>query len=75
MCTTRHQPMWLNPVPYQCSICGELVRDTFIDGVTVRGPWAIMCQTCHRLFGRGLGIGRGQRYTRGPENRFHRVEG
>jgi hypothetical protein len=35
---------------------------TFIDGKTVHGPWAIMCQNCYWGHGAGIGVGRGQQY-------------
>lgn len=39
---------------------GEEVPAT-VDGKTVYGPWAHMCDECHRLYGFGLGTGKGQR--------------
>lgn len=42
-----------------CQLCdNEKAR---YDGKTVMGPWAYMCPTCFRMFGVGLGLGRGQR--------------
>jgi hypothetical protein len=31
------------------------------DGATIHGPWAYMCEEHFRLYGLGLGQGRGQR--------------
>lgn len=31
-----------------------------VDGKTVHGPWAYMCQACFQKIGVGLGTGRGQ---------------
>lgn len=31
------------------------------DGKTKAGPWAYMCLPCYKLFGIGLGTGKGQR--------------
>jgi len=45
-----------------CDICTNEFADTFIDGATVDGPWALMCIECWELYGIGLGIGRGQMY-------------
>ena len=45
-----------------CQICGMEVGDTFVDGRTVHGPWAIMCEVCHKTHGVGLGTGKGQKY-------------
>jgi hypothetical protein len=33
------------------------------DGATVYGPWANMCDPCHKRVGRGSGVGRGQKYA------------
>lgn len=32
-----------------------------IDGKTIHGPWANMCDECFETHGVGLGLGRGQR--------------
>jgi hypothetical protein len=50
--------------PQECDICLELIVDDFVDGETKSGPWANMCPLCHAKHGRGLGIGKGQRYCR-----------
>jgi hypothetical protein len=31
------------------------------DGATIHGPWAFMCEEHFRLYGLGLGLGKGQR--------------
>jgi hypothetical protein len=36
-------------------------REALYDGKTTEGPWAYMCDIHFRLFGTGLGLGRGQR--------------
>ena len=42
----------------QCDICtGQVAK---YDAMTVRGPWAFMCQGCFEDYGVGLGLGRGQ---------------
>ena len=48
----------------KCDLCGNDIEDTFIDGATTEGPWAIMCEDCHFDYGDGLGIGKGQRYEK-----------
>lgn len=56
---------WRGTWPADCQICGiNLAEHTkyFIDGATARGPWALMCELCHITHGRGLGVGRGQKY-------------
>jgi hypothetical protein len=58
----------------KCDICHGSVGRVFIDGGTVMGPWACMCTRCHILYGRGLGIGRGQKYEWNGKD-FTQVEG
>lgn len=54
---------WLSPVG-SCNICKqEITSETFVDGKTVFGPWALMCESCHKKAGIGLGTGLGQRYN------------
>jgi hypothetical protein len=65
---------WVGTVG-RCDICNGAIKAEFIDGATTRGPWASMDPKCHRLFGRGFGPGRGQRYQRQADGRWLRVEG
>lgn len=45
-----------------CDICGAtLTGQPFVGGRT-HGGWAVMCLTCHKIHGVGLGTGRGQKY-------------
>lgn len=55
---------WKGLIPLACNLCGMVIQDdqTFIDGKTVMGPWAIMCTPCHAERGHGLGTGKGQSY-------------
>lgn len=59
---------WLSPAPIKCDLCDHPITGTFIDGKTRMGPWANMCPSCHRIHGSGLGMGRGQKYTRTPSS-------
>lgn len=59
---------WLGPTPTHCDICCMPIKNIFIDGRTVYGPWANMCPTCHEQIGVGLGTGRGQKYERKGED-------
>lgn len=54
---------WHGVTPTQCEVCGEKLTDEFIDGRTQVGFWAIMCIPCHKEFGVGLGVGKGQKYS------------
>ena len=59
---------WLGSKPNQCDICSTNMQDEsyFVDGRTTRGPWALMCPSCHRQQGVGLGTGHGQQYDTKP---------
>jgi len=48
----------------ECNLCGKVNLSEFVDGATRIGPWANMCMPCFRSVGRGLGVGRGQRYAK-----------
>ena len=54
---------WNGERPGHCDICKQtLTNGNFVDGKTVMGGWAAMCVGCHKLFGIGLGTGKGQLY-------------
>lgn len=46
-----------------CDFCSErgVDRPAKVDGATTIGPWANMCDGHFALYGRGLGVGVGQR--------------
>jgi hypothetical protein len=49
----------------KCDLCKwDISKECFIDGRTTYGPWALMCESCHGLYGVGLGTGRGQKYDK-----------
>lgn len=50
--------------PATCDLCGTRDLKVFIDGKTIYGRWANMCQKCYASFGIGLGIGVGQIYIK-----------
>ena len=54
---------------------GELITDTFIDGKTTIGPWAIMTPASWLRYGVGCGTGKGQRYEKTASGRWLKVEG
>lgn len=53
---------WLSDVPMTCQVCGEELKDQFVDGQTIWGPWAIQCVSCFNAMDVGYGIGKGQLY-------------
>jgi hypothetical protein len=66
---------WAGEAPVRCDICQGAIEDEFIDGMTRRGPWAVMHTECHHVFGQGLGPGKGQRYTRQATGRWLKTGG
>ena len=54
---------WFGNWPAKCDLCGRDLsyKKYFVDGSTSEG-WALMCPICHKHYGQGLGIGRGQKY-------------
>lgn len=55
---------------------GLSVGDTFIDGKTIHGPWAIMTPSSWRSHGVGrLGTGYGQKYKKQSDGRWLKIEG
>lgn len=68
---------WLSAPPRKCDICGGAIGDTFTDGKTRSGPWAIMCDPClpkasigrNRHHGEGLG----QHYKKQPDGKWLKI--
>lgn len=60
----RRVVYWQGTVPPRCDFCEEEIVDTFIDGRTKQGSWAIMCLHDHIMHGVGLGLGYGQQYAK-----------
>lgn len=58
-----------------CDLCEKSIKETFVDGMTKTGPWAIMCQSCFDDMGRGIGTGLGQVYQEQPDGRWMNTAG
>jgi hypothetical protein len=67
-----HTPRyWSGKAPPWCELCERpFMTDVFIDGKTIYGSWGYMCESCHTTHGIGLGIGRGQEYTKQSDGRW-----
>lgn len=50
------------------------IKNEFSDAATTFGSWANMCKDCASQFGRGYGIGLGQRYQKAKDGQFYKVE-
>ena len=57
---------WMSAVP-ELDDFGIKIKDEFIDGKTIMGPWALMTPRSWKQYGVGkLGTGLGQRYKLNP---------
>lgn len=66
---------WMGSTPDKCDICGESVGEKFVDGKTTMGPWGILCVTCHKSVGVGLGLGKGQLYEHQKSGDWMKIAG
>jgi hypothetical protein len=64
MPATTKTLVWNGSAINKCDLCKRPIANEFVDGATRMGPWGILCPTCHRTHGQGIGIGKGQRYIR-----------
>uniref|UniRef100_A0A6M3L6X0 Putative HNH endonuclease n=1 Tax=viral metagenome TaxID=1070528 RepID=A0A6M3L6X0_9ZZZZ len=73
---TREKPkkFWLGSEP-KCDFCGRTSMKKFIDGATAVGPWAMMCVACFNIYGRGLGLGKGQLYQKQKDSSWLKIGG
>ena len=67
-----NKKIWIGST--KCDFCGCEISNTLIDGMTHIGSWAVMCPKCHKIHGVGLGVGKGQKYTKDSEGDFVKVE-
>ena len=62
-----------------CDFCQqnfkELGLEFLIDGRTVYGLWAVMCEKCYSQHGTGLGQGSGQKYQLQSNGVYLKVAG
>lgn len=65
---------WLSPVG-EADDFGNPIENIIIDGATSLGPWALMSPASFEQYGRGLGLGRGQKYERQLDGKWLKVEG
>lgn len=64
--TLKKMKKWLGPLPYcdfkNPSRPGCSPMTFFVDGKTSLGTWALMCPSHFKIYGCGLGCGKGQKY-------------
>lgn len=59
-----HEAVHVDKIP-ECDVCpSDDKKGAQFDGKTIHGPWAYMCGSHFRLYGTGLGLGRGQRLVK-----------
>jgi len=67
---------WCGGNPTNCELCGNVIRNSFVDGKTKAGPWAIMCLDCAVGEVLKFGTGTGQQYVRHEDtNEFWKLRG
>jgi len=54
---------WSGSKPTDCQVCGGTLGSVFYDAAMKIGQWALMCNSCFKQYGTGLGTGRGQKYN------------
>ena len=59
----------------QCDLCDKDSLQEYVDGKTAMGPWANMCLDCFKIFGKGLGLGKGQHYRLGADKIYRKIAG
>lgn len=79
--STTRRKYWLGRIPTHSDISQTPITNEFVDGsVRGHGAWAIMTIEEHTKYGRGLGMGLGQRYrwftdqTQSAKPRFYLVQ-
>lgn len=65
---------WIGVVP-RWDDFGVVLKEEFVDGKTIYGPWAMMAPESFMKYGIGTGLGVGQRYRKQRSGRWMKVEG
>lgn len=61
MLTNTHAEVEISHYP-ECDFCIIKIPNAHYDGRTKLGPWACMCEHHFKVYGVGLGLGKGQRF-------------
>ena len=69
------QIYWASAVTKNCQACGRVLHSAFYDARLKDGVWGIVCDPCFQIRGVGLGVGRGQRYTKQADGRWLKTGG
>lgn len=72
---TQH---WLGTLDENCQVCEQPYVEKMYDAalrLRNRQTWANCCAGCFESFGKGLGTGRGQEYTKQEDGRWLKTGG
>lgn len=69
------QPVFKVNPPQACDICRNPFRNDLYNAKTIIGQWGNLCKRCFKDYGVGLGLGRGQQYTKQSDGRWLKVAG
>jgi hypothetical protein len=53
---------------------GVRIDNEFVDGATTMGSWAIMAPSSFEVYGKGLGLGKGQKYVKQPDGKWLKTQ-
>lgn len=76
----KHEPYSMRIViaqadaPTDCSVCGEPLNGSFVDGVMAYAGWGYQHPECHKDHGIGLGHGRGHLYVKEPDGSYRKAQ-
>jgi len=66
--------IWYGDVD-KCTMCGREIQGEFVDGKLKHGSkWELMCITCFKSWGSGLGLRKGQLYKKEEDGVWYKVE-
>jgi len=60
--TKQEEKSWSGTTPTTCDLCYKPFASTFYDARTKQGRWGLLCRSCFKEYGMGLGTGLGQEY-------------
>jgi hypothetical protein len=70
-------PVYYASEPEKCDLCYRsfATMQIMYDAQTTLGAWANLCQTCFNRYGKGIGLGVGQRYQKQEDGRWLKTQG
>ena len=71
----KQEIFWLSEIPNRCDLCKCAITHKFYDAHLKIGCAANVCPSCFLFEGIGLGIGRGQEYTKQKNGSYKQTAG